>query len=109
MSSAADPRRTAATADPLAKDKDVDPARALVMGLISRLVRAGHGEWRSLDNGDVELRLSGGEVFHLERQPAPASSNKNQSWRSRPLATALNRCQMRRPSLSLMSPVPARA
>ena len=65
MSSAEHPCRTAAIADPLAKDEDADLARALVMGFIARLVRAGHGEWRPLDNGDVELRLSGGEVFHL--------------------------------------------
>ena len=65
MSSAAHPCRTAAISDPLAKAEDADPAKALALGFIGRLVRAGHGEWRPLANGDVELRLSGGEVFNL--------------------------------------------
>ncbi len=33
------------------------------MSSISEFVSRGHAEWRTLRNGDVELRLVGGAVF----------------------------------------------
>ena len=42
-----------------------DPAKALVMSHLARLVSGGRAEWSLLDNGDVELRLLSGEVFFL--------------------------------------------
>ena len=42
-----------------------DPAKALVMSHIRRLVSDGYAEWSLLDDGDVELRLLSGEIFHL--------------------------------------------
>ena len=42
-----------------------DPAKALVIASLSGLVSRGHAQWRSLRNGDVELRLATGEVFLL--------------------------------------------
>ncbi len=45
-----------------------DPAKALVMSSIGELVTRGHAEWRTLRNGDVELRLATGEVFLLGDQ-----------------------------------------
>lgn len=35
------------------------------MASLSGLVRRGHAQWRSLRNGDVELRFATGEVFLL--------------------------------------------
>lgn len=52
-------------ADGFAERLHADPAKALVMSSISELVGRGHAEWRTLRNGDVELRLATGEVFLL--------------------------------------------
>jgi hypothetical protein len=45
-----------------------DRAKALVMAAISELVSRGHARWRTLQSGDVEVRLASGEVFLLGGQ-----------------------------------------
>jgi len=42
-----------------------NPAKALVMSHIGRLVSDGYAEWSLLGNGAVALRLLSGEVFLL--------------------------------------------
>jgi hypothetical protein len=44
---------------------DADPAKALVMTHLHRLVVDGHAEWDRRDNGDIHLRLQTGEAFLL--------------------------------------------
>ena len=39
--------------------------KAVVMASVSRLVSGGLAEFGRLANGDIELRFSSGEVFHL--------------------------------------------
>jgi hypothetical protein len=56
---------TAATPDNIEGRFFADPAKALVMSYIGRLVSDGHAEWSLLDNGDVELRFFTGAVFLL--------------------------------------------
>jgi hypothetical protein len=43
-----------------------DPAKALVMKHIGRLVAAGHAEWEMHENGSVQLRCRTGEIFLLQ-------------------------------------------
>jgi hypothetical protein len=40
-----------------------NPAKALVMTHIGQIVRDGYARWATLDNRDVELRISSGEIF----------------------------------------------
>jgi hypothetical protein len=54
--------------DSLALHASVDPAKALVMSSIAELVNRGCAEWSTLESGDVELRLPGGEIFVLGDQ-----------------------------------------
>lgn len=42
-----------------------DPAKALVMAHIGRLVAEGFATWRPLADDEIELSLAGGEVFVL--------------------------------------------
>ena len=44
-----------------------DPARAVVMAYVERLVRDGLASCAEMDNGATELTLSGGAVLHLGR------------------------------------------
>lgn len=54
--------------DGLALHASRDPAKALVMSTIAELVNRGCAQWSTLESGDVELRLPGGEVFVLGDQ-----------------------------------------
>jgi len=56
---------TLAVPDSLIGRFAADPAKALVMSHIDRLVSDACAEWSLLDTGDVELRLLSGEIFHL--------------------------------------------
>jgi hypothetical protein len=42
-----------------------DPAKALVMAYLSRLVAGGLADWNRIDSGDVKLELHSGETFIL--------------------------------------------
>jgi hypothetical protein len=42
-----------------------DLHRTLVLSYIAELVQSGLAEWVALGNGDIELRLRSGEIFHL--------------------------------------------
>ena len=44
---------------------DESAAKACVLSNIERQVKAGCAEWGVLRNGDIEVRLSSGEVFHV--------------------------------------------
>jgi hypothetical protein len=57
--------RIEATRDTIAGLVDADPAKALVMTHLRRLVVDGHAEWDWRDNGDIHLRLQTGEAFLL--------------------------------------------
>lgn len=39
------------------------PDKALVMEYIGQLVADGHAEWEVLDNGEVEVRFTTGEIY----------------------------------------------
>lgn len=54
--------------DGLALHASMDPAKALVMASITELVNRGCAQWSTLESGDVELRLPGGEIFVLGDQ-----------------------------------------
>jgi hypothetical protein len=54
--------------DGLALHASTDAAKALVMSSIAELVSRGRAEWSTLESGDVELRLPGGEIFVLGDQ-----------------------------------------
>jgi hypothetical protein len=56
---------TAAAPDGIARTLYADPTKALVMTYFDELVSHGYAEWSPLDNGDVELRFFGGQVFLL--------------------------------------------
>lgn len=55
----------AAPPDGVAARLYADPAKALVMFYLGQLVSDGYAEWSLLDNGDVELRFSKGDIFLL--------------------------------------------
>jgi hypothetical protein len=40
-----------------------DPAKALVMTYVRRLVADGYAEWARPENGDIRLRFHTGEIF----------------------------------------------
>jgi hypothetical protein len=42
-----------------------DPAKALVMRYIRRLIANGSAEWTLFDNGDIQLSFNTGETFLL--------------------------------------------
>jgi hypothetical protein len=42
-----------------------DPARTEVMACLGLAVKAGFAQWAALGNGDIELTLPSGEIFHL--------------------------------------------
>lgn len=42
-----------------------NPDKALVMKYIGRLVADGYAEWAMLDNGEVEVRFTSGEIYLL--------------------------------------------
>jgi hypothetical protein len=48
--------------------EDLDAARALFMTEVARLVDEGRGGLVKLDSVTLELRLSGGEIYHLGEQ-----------------------------------------
>ena len=60
---------TVSLASSMAKDGDgseaPDPAKALLMAELARIVEEGGATMRTLKSGLHELRLSTGEVFHL--------------------------------------------
>ena len=47
------------------EDCNADADKTMVMGWIGGLIRQGEAEWGWLADGDIELRLSSGAVFHL--------------------------------------------
>jgi DNA alkylation damage repair protein AlkB len=63
---------TAATCGCPAEQVHDDPAKALVMSHLRRLVRNGFAVWVALSNGDVESTLSSGEVFHRGEETVTA-------------------------------------
>ncbi len=40
-------------------------SKRLVIAYLNRMVQDGHAAWSQLDNGEVQLRTAGGEVFRL--------------------------------------------
>ena len=44
-----------------------DPAKALVMTYVRRLVVDGYAEWDVVENGDIQLRFHTGETFLFAR------------------------------------------
>jgi hypothetical protein len=44
-----------------------DPAKALVMSYVRRLVVDGYAEWDLLESGDIQLSFQTGETFLLTR------------------------------------------
>ena len=62
------PAGTGKGAAPSIKRRAADPAREFVMSYIPCLVREGLAEWSVLEDGDTELRLKSGEIFHLGKK-----------------------------------------
>ena len=58
---------TDAASDAIAGVFHADPAKALVMSYVRRLVVDGYAEWDMLENGDIRLRFQTGETFLLAR------------------------------------------
>jgi hypothetical protein len=58
---------TDATSDAIAGLFRGDPAKALVMTYVHRLVVDGYAEWDMLENGDIQLRFQTGETLLLAR------------------------------------------
>jgi len=58
---------TDATSDATAGLLRADPAKALVMTYVRRLVVDGYAEWDMLENGDIQLSFQTGEIFLLAR------------------------------------------
>ena len=58
---------TDAASDAIAGLFRADPAKALVMTYVRRLVVDGYAEWDMLENGDIRLRFQTGETFLLAR------------------------------------------
>jgi hypothetical protein len=58
-------RRSETTPNPVARLVEADPAKALVMRYLRRLVADGHAEWDWHESGDIWLRLQTGETFRL--------------------------------------------
>ena len=54
-----------ATSDAIAGVFHADPAKALVMSYVRRLVVDGYAEWDMLENGDIQLSFRTGETFLL--------------------------------------------
>jgi hypothetical protein len=57
--------RIEATCDTIAGPVETNPAKAIVMTHLRRLVVDGHAEWDRRENGDIHLRLQTGEAFLL--------------------------------------------
>lgn len=55
----------AAEPDGIASRIYADPAKALVMEFLGKLVAEGFAEWEIRETGDIELRLRSGETFLL--------------------------------------------
>jgi hypothetical protein len=53
------------TPDAIAGLVHPDPAKALVMTYVGKLVSDGCAEWHMLENGDIQLRFRTGETFLL--------------------------------------------
>ncbi len=51
--------------DSLQERNVVDPEKAAVVAILGRLVRDRSASWVALNDGDIELSLPTGEVFHL--------------------------------------------
>jgi hypothetical protein len=58
---------TDATSDAIAGVFHADPAKALVMSYVRRLVVDGYAEWDLLESGDIQLSFQIGETFLLAR------------------------------------------
>jgi len=58
---------TDATFDATAGLFRADPAKALVMTYLRRLVVDGYAEWDMLENRDIQLSFQTGEIFLLAR------------------------------------------
>ena len=48
--------------------EDVDPAKAMFMAEVARIVADGRGDITKLNSVTLELRLVTGEIFHLGEQ-----------------------------------------
>jgi len=59
------PSYTKAAPDAIAERFNADPAKALVMSYICQLATNGCAELDMLDNGDIQLSFSTGEIFLL--------------------------------------------
>ena len=46
---------------------DADLIKTLALAAIGRGVAAGHAEWKTLETGEIELRLPSGETFLLAK------------------------------------------
>jgi hypothetical protein len=44
---------------------EANPAKTVVLAAIGTQVAAGHAEWKTLETGEIELRLVTGETFLL--------------------------------------------
>jgi hypothetical protein len=53
------------TTDVIAGLVHADPAKALVMSYIGKLVADGYAQWTELNDGDIELSFNSGETFLL--------------------------------------------
>jgi hypothetical protein len=59
-------RRTRAGRDAVLPESAVaDPDKARVIACFRDLVDRGHAQWRTLDDGSIELRLNSGETYLL--------------------------------------------
>jgi hypothetical protein len=58
---------TAATGSPEPELPRDDPDRALVMRMARSFVESGVAEWTALENGDIRLSFTSGEIFDLGR------------------------------------------
>jgi hypothetical protein len=56
---------TAIASDGIAGRVYADLAKTVVMAYLSHLVTGGHGDWDTLDNGDIKLQFHSGETFIL--------------------------------------------
>jgi hypothetical protein len=55
------------TSDAIAGLIHADPAKALVMTYVGKLVADGYAEWHMLENGDIQLRFHTGETYLLAK------------------------------------------
>ena len=56
-----------AMSEAIARLVDRDPAKALAMTYLRRLVADGYAEWHMLENGNIRLHLLTGETYLLAK------------------------------------------